>query len=219
MQAQSPSGRPLPGWGFSLRRWQTRTGRTALMIAAVASFAMSGCTGTHLPSATTGTTASVQSEPARLRGALTLAMLHLDSLSNTASKPFSLVAFKGQGLDAEGTTVPASGSHWEFTFSRYAEGGPSTRYQIASVLVPGTGPTRLTVTESEDVALSPIERWDNALTDTLTPDSQEFLKPLKEAGVPTAGATITLRRGEVLVTAGGKSTTYDTQEGTFSPVQ
>lgn len=219
MHASSSSGRPLPGWGYSLRQWRTRTGRTALMIAAVAGLAMSGCTTTAVPPTTTVNTVSVQSEPARLRGALTLAVLHLDSLANTASHPFHLVAFKGQGLDAEGTTVAASGSQWEFTFSRYADPGPSTRYQVASVLVPGTGPTRIAVNESQDQALSPIGHWDAAMSDPQTPDSPDLLAPLKAAGVQTAGAVITLREGVVTITAGGKSTTYDPIEGTYAPVR
>ena len=66
--------------------------------------------------------------------------------------------------------------------------------------------------------LSPIENWDAGI-DPASPDSKDFLAPLKAAKVSTAGATISLDQGVVTIKAGGKTTTYSTSEGTYSPVQ
>lgn len=214
MQPSSSSGRPLPGWGSSVRR---RASHTALALAALAGLSLTGC---QAPAATpTGlASVSVTSAPARLRGALALARRHLDVLPLAASHPYHLVAFAGRGLDDQGATIAAAGSDWQFTFSRYNEPGPTQSYDVVTVTVPGSGPTRVVGAVSQDAALSPIENWDDAV-DAAAPDSSDLLAPLRAAGVATAGATITLTQGEVKIAAGGKQTVYDPRDNRFSAVE
>ncbi|MFN3432614.1 MAG: hypothetical protein ACK46X_22035 [Candidatus Sericytochromatia bacterium] len=191
------------------------------MLAAVAGLAISGCSAgaPMTPGAGTSstTTTGVTSAPGRLKGALALAMRHLDVQPRAASNPFHLVGFKGKGLN-EGSTVVAPDSAWEFTFSRYAEGEVSQKYDIVTVSVPGAGATTMTASVSTDATLSPIENWDAAL-DGNSPDSNELLAPLKAQGVATLGAMLTLSQGKVKAEAGGKSVVYDTAESKYEPVQ
>jgi hypothetical protein len=128
------------------------------------------------------------------------------------------VAFRGRGLDESGATTASADSTWEFTFSRYTEDVAAQRYDTVTVVVPGSGATSATQAVSTDVALSPVENWDNA-SDGASPDSPDFLAPLKAAGASTANAIITLAQGTVRVDAGGKHVQYDTAEGTFGKVQ
>ncbi len=153
-----------------------------------------------------------------MRAALTLALRHLDYLPLPASHPFYLVAFKGRALDENGATTAANGSDWEFVFTRYAEAIASQRYEYASIVVPGIGVTRLSRGVSEDAAMSPIENWD-AAEDGSSPDSFDMLTPFKAKGLPAAGATMVLSRGLVTIQAGGKSTTFNTLEGSYTPIQ
>lgn len=217
MTRSSDSGRPLPGWGCGVRRWQFQAGRTALTLAALAGLSLAGCSPSPVQP-TGSSTMSVNSAPAQLRGALTLARLHLNGLPLAASNPFHLVRISGRHLDATGATVPTGESLWEFVFSRYAESVATQKYETVTVLVPGTGATQVLRGESADPALSPIEHWDDAI-DATSPDSEELLAPFKRQGLPTAGAEIAYAQGKVTVTAGGKQLTYDTAERTFSAIR
>lgn len=222
MQSSFHSGRQLPGWGSELRKPLSTTRRTALMLATVAGLAISGCSGgtptTPTPSTSASPSVSVQSQPGRLKGALALAMRHLDSFQMVASNPYHLVGFRGRALDDNGATTANPDSTWEFTFSRYADPTPAQRYDVVTVTVPGTGNTSAIQSQSTDVALSPVESWDNA-TDASTPDSPDFLAPLKNAGAKLAGAIVTFSQGKVIAEAGGKSVIYDVSEGTYSEVR
>jgi hypothetical protein len=188
------------------------------VLATFAGLTFTGCNGAQAPTTvgtTAGSTVGVTSGPARLRSALTLALRHLDLLPRAASQPFHLVAFRGRGLDENGGTIAANGSDWEFVFSRYAESGPSQRYEVVSVLVPGAGQTRVTSLESTDPAMSPIENWDQAAEGS-SPDSADLLAYLKGKGVATAGATITFAQGVVRIEAGGKAYAYSPTEGDYT---
>lgn len=218
MQDLSQKGRPLPGWGASVRAWKKRTGHTALAIAAVASMAMAGCSNptTVGPSSDPYAAITVTSQPEKMRAALAIALQHLDLFVHLASNPFHTVGISGQGLDATGSTVQATNSQWTFTFSRYAEPYPSQEYEVVTVVVPGTGKTSVTPSLSQDPNLSPIENWDNAI-DAANPDSSDFVAHMKGLGVSNpAGATITLAKGVVTITAGGKTSTYDPVAGTYT---
>jgi hypothetical protein len=183
---------------------------------------MAGCNaGTPTqptPSASASPSVSVASQPGQLKGALALAMRHLDAFPFVASNPYHLVGFRGKSLDESGATMASADSTWEFTFSRYTDPTPSQRYDLVTVVVPGAGNTSATQSQSTDVAMSPVENWDGA-TDAGTPDSPDFLAPLKNAGVSTKGAIITFAQGKVRAEAGGKSVMYDVAEGTFGSVQ
>ena len=126
--------------------------------------------------------------------------------------------FRGEHLDARGRTVPAVGSAWTFTFSRYASEAPTAEYEVIEVLVPGAGYTIVQTSQSTDETLSPIENWDSLLGRT-GPDSPDLLAPLREQGVAPDGATISLARGLVTVKADGREATYDTARNTFSSVK
>ena len=219
MPSSIHSGRQLPGWGSGLRKLPNSTRRTALVLATFAGLAISGCSsGAAAPAPQTATSVSVASQPGRLKGALALAMRHLDAFPLAASHPFHLVAFRGKGLDESGTTTAVPESAWEFTFSRYLEDLPSQQYNVVTVTVPGAGATSVAERTSEDPHFSPIEHWDS-VTDGAAPDSPDLLAPLKAAGVTTTGAVISYEQGKVKAEAGGKSVTYDPVERTFSPVQ
>lgn len=210
MESFSPSGRPLPGWGQALRR----PGHTALVLAAFAGLSLSACQAV-VP--TTTNQVAVVSAPGPFRAALGVALRHLDELPHPASSPFHLVAFTGQGLDENGNSTPAVGSGWTFTFSRYADVSPTTRYEIVTVSVPGVGSTQLTDELGTDQNLSPIENWDAGM-DAASPDSKDFLAPLKAKKLSTVGAKISLSRGVITIEAGGHSTTYNTTDGSFAAV-
>ncbi|MDB5095935.1 MAG: hypothetical protein JWM80_356, partial [Cyanobacteria bacterium RYN_339] len=209
-----PSGRPLPGWGQAFRR----PGRTALVLAAFAGLSLvDGCSG-QVPSATTSSTQIVlNSGPSRFRLALTVAMKFLDDLDRPASNPFHLVAFTGRALDMDGNTTAAVGSDWTFTFSRYLDSQPNQTYETVTIFVPGTGAVTRTLGTSKDPVLSPIENWDAAMDGT-SPDSKDFVAPLKAKNIATAGASIELKQGVITIKAGGKTTTYNTADASFASV-
>lgn len=210
-----PSGRPLPGWGQALRAAQGRPGRAAMSLAAAAGLALCGCQA-PAATATASTQQAALSKATTLRGALELAAQHVTlSTLPPAEGAFHLVGFKGEHLDARGRTVPAAGSAWTFTFSRYASQAPTADYEVLEVVVPGTGYTVFKTTRSTNEALSPIENWDGLLART-GPDSPDLLAPLRTNGVAPDGATISLARGLVTVSAGGRQATYDTARNTFS---
>src|SRR5688572_5895866 len=123
MHESPPPGRPLPGWGQALR---ATPGRSAMALATMAGVALCGCQ--QPPSAMPAAGAALQvalSQPLTLRGALRVALQHIDRLRTPPStEPFHLVAFRGAGLDDTGRTVAAHGSGWRFTFSRYSAPPP-----------------------------------------------------------------------------------------------
>lgn len=208
----TPSGRPLPGWGQTLRKLHRQS--AALMFAAFTGLALDGCQAA-VPSTTN--LVATTSAPGPFRAALQVALQHLDALPHPASAPFHLVAFSGTGLDENGNSTPAVGSGWSFTFSRYADVAPTASYETVTIAIPGVGTTSVSDTVSQDADLSPIENWD-AGTDPASPDSKEFLAPLKAKNLATAGASIVLKAGVVTITANGRSTSYNTVDGTFAAV-
>lgn len=210
-----PPGRPLPGWGQALRA-HGKPGRAAMTLAAVAGLALCGCQqpAASLPA---GAKQVALSNVATLRGALALAAQHVTALP-PATDAYHLVGFRGEHLDARGRTVPAAGSAWTFTFSRYAQPDASRSYKVVEVIVPGSGYTVIREADSTDEALSPIENWDGLLART-GPDSADLLAPLRVNGAAPDGATIALARGLVTVSANGKTATYDTARNAFSAVQ
>jgi hypothetical protein len=210
------SGSPLPGWGQAFRR----PGRTALVLATFAGLALADGCANQVPTATTaaGSTKIVgNSVPSPFRYALSAAMRFLDDLDRPASNPFHLVAFTGTALDQDGKTTPATGSAWTFVFSRYTDTQPTQSYEIVTIVVPGAGSVTRTLGTSQEPALSPIENWDAAL-DSASPDSKDFVAPLKAKGVATAGAQITLKQGVITIQAGGKTATYNTADASFAAV-
>jgi hypothetical protein len=215
------SGQQLPGWGSDLRRLPSGTRRTALMLAAFAGLAISGCSGgvptTPTASSSASSTVSTTSGPGRLKGALALAIAHLDAFPLPASNPYHLVGFRGRALDESGATTAVADSTWEFTFSRYADDSAEQRYDVVTVSVPGVGTTSATRALSTEVGLSPIEGWD-AAADSATPDSSDFLATLQSAGVSTQNGIVTLSQGRVRVEAGGKAVVYDVAEGKYGPL-
>ena len=219
MSDTPPSGRPLPGWGQALRAAQGRPGRAAMTLAAAAGLALSGC-AQPAPALPATAQQIALSRATTLRGALELAIQHVTRAPlPPAEGAFHLVRFRGEHLDARGRTVPAAGSAWTFTFSRYASQAPTADYEVLEVVVPGTGYTVIQTTRSTDEALSPIENWD-ALLGRTGPDSPDLLSPLRAPhGAAPDGATIVLARGLVTVAAGGRTTTYDTARNTFSTVK
>jgi hypothetical protein len=209
-----PSGRPLPGWGQAIRR----QGRTALVLATFAGLSLLDGCANQVPSSTTASSQVVlDSAPSRFRVALTVAMRMLDTLDRPASNPFHLVAFSGRALDMDGNTTAAVGSDWTFVFSRYQDSQPTQTYETVTIVLPGVGAATRTLGTSQDPSLSPIENWD-AATDGGSPDSKDFVAPLKAKNVNTAGASIQLKQGVVTITAGGKSTTYNTSDASFAAV-
>jgi hypothetical protein len=222
MSSTFHSGQQLPGWGSDLRRLPSGTRRTALMLATFAGLAISGCSAgvpsTPSASSSTSTTVSAVSGPGRLKGALALAIAHLDAFPLPASNPYHLVGFRGRALDESGATTAVADSTWEFTFSRYADDSAEQRYDVVTVSVPGVGNTAAVRALSTEVGLSPIEGWD-AASDGATPDSPDFLAPLKAAGASTQNAIVTLSQGHVRAEAGGKFVMYDVAEGKFGPIQ
>ncbi len=222
MHESPPPGRPLPGWGQALRAAQGRPGRAAMTLAAVAGLALCGCQppAAALPP---GAKQVTLSQPTTLRSALTLAAQHVTALP-PATDAYHLVGFRGEHLDANGRTVPAMGSAWSFTFSRYLNPPPdsSKTYHVVEVVVPGTGYTVIRELDSQDEALSPIENWDGLLSGAVArtgPDSADLLAPLRVKGTAPDGATISLARGLVTIAAGGRMATYDTAQNTFSAVK
>ena len=90
--------------------------------------------------------------------------------------------------------------------------------RVIALLAARFGDLDLADDSVQDALLRAIENWDAGI-DPASPDSKDFLAPLKAAKVSTAGATISLDQGVVTIKAGGKTTTYSTSEGTYSPVQ
>lgn len=221
MQDLSGKGRQLPGWGAGMRALKSRTGRTALVLAAMAGLTLGGCATPNPASGSSNGSNSIQnisvnSQPEKMRAALAIALQHLDFFVDLASNPFHTVGIQGQGLDVDGSTVQAANSQWTFTFSRYIEPYPSQEYEVVTVVVPGTGKTSVTEVASSDPNLSPIENWDEAI-DSTNPDSSDFVTHMKNRGVSDpAGATVTLGQGLVTITAGGKTSTYDPVQGTYT---
>jgi hypothetical protein len=146
-----------------------------------------------------------------------VALQHLDRLP-ASREPYHLVRFRGEHLDELGRSVPAQGSGWAFTFSRYTGPAPAADYQLVEITVPGTGYTTIWTSISTDVTLSPLEAWDALLTGG-GQDSDQLLAPMRAKGVATNGATMAFAQGLITIQAGGRSTTYKTRDGSYSPIQ
>lgn len=217
MHDTPPLGHSLPGLGQALRATPQRS---ALALAAMASVALCGCQ--QAPALAPAAGAAIQvslSQPASLRGALRQALQHLDRVRTpVTSEPFHLVAFKGDRLDEVGRSVPAAGSGWTFTFSRYNAPAPSAEYDVVEIGVPGTGYTTLGSTVTRDPIYSPIEQWDALLSEG-SKDSNELIAPMAAKGVATNGATMSFNTGVLTIQAGGKSTTYKSADGSYTPIQ
>lgn len=216
MHESPPLGRHLPGWGQALRATPRRS---AMALATMAGVALAGCQQAPVAMPTAASALQVSlSQPLSLRGALRVALQHIDRLRTPPNaEPFHLVAFRGERLDDSGRTVAAHGSAWTFTFSRYNAPPPAADYDVVEVFVPGTGYTALGSGVSSDLAVSPIENWDGLFAEG-APDSAELVWPLKAKGVAVNGASISLAKGVVTIQADGKTATYSTAEGAFSAI-
>jgi hypothetical protein len=189
-----------------------------MTLVAVAGLALGGCQATA-PAAAPNP-ALIQgalSQPTTLRGALAIAAQHVVALP-PVSDAFHLVRFDGAHLDARGRSVPAEGSGWNFTFSRYNAPAPAIQYDVVEVSVPGAGRVVVKRSTATDEALSPIENWDGLLARP-TPDSADLLAHLAAKGVAVDGASMALDRGAVVIKAGGREVTYNAASGTYSAVR